>query len=66
VVQRWTASATSYAFVLMPVIAIALGAVVADEAIAATTIVGGAIVSAAVYVGAVRRPAALDGRASGT
>jgi drug/metabolite transporter (DMT)-like permease len=55
VVQRWTASATSYIFVLMPVIAVALGAVVADEAITATTIVGGAIVCAGVYVGAARR-----------
>jgi drug/metabolite transporter (DMT)-like permease len=55
VVQRWTASATSYVFVLMPVSAVALGALVADEAIALTTIVGGAIVCAGVYVGAVRR-----------
>jgi drug/metabolite transporter (DMT)-like permease len=55
VVQRWTASATSYIFVLMPVIAVALGALVADEAIAVTTIVGGAIVCAGVYVGATRR-----------
>ncbi len=55
VVQRWTASATSYAFVLMPVVAIAVGALVADEAIAATTIIGGAIVGAGVYVGAARR-----------
>jgi drug/metabolite transporter (DMT)-like permease len=54
VVQRWTASATSYTFVLMPVIAVALGAVVADEGIAVTTIVGGAIVCAGVYVGAAR------------
>jgi drug/metabolite transporter (DMT)-like permease len=55
VLQRWTASATSYVFVLMPVIAVALGALVADEAIAVTTIVGGAIVCAGVYVGAARR-----------
>jgi drug/metabolite transporter (DMT)-like permease len=55
VVQRWTASATSYIFVLMPVIAVALGALVADEAIAVTTIVGGAVVCAGVYVGAARR-----------
>jgi drug/metabolite transporter (DMT)-like permease len=54
VVQRWTASATSYAFVLMPVIAVALGALVADEAIAVTTVVGGTIVCAGVYVGARR------------
>jgi drug/metabolite transporter (DMT)-like permease len=55
VVQRWTASATSYVFVLMPVIAIALGALVADEAITATTIAGGVVVCAGVYVGAARR-----------
>jgi drug/metabolite transporter (DMT)-like permease len=61
VVQRWTASATSYIFVLMPVIAIALGALVADEAIAVTTIVGGAIVCAGVYVGAARRSPVAQG-----
>jgi len=55
VVQRWTASATSYAFVLMPVVAIALGALIADEAITVTTILGGGIVGAGVYVGVVRR-----------
>jgi drug/metabolite transporter (DMT)-like permease len=55
VVQRWTASATSYAFVLMPVVAIVLGALVADEAIALTTVVGGAIVGGGVYLGAARR-----------
>jgi drug/metabolite transporter (DMT)-like permease len=55
VVQRWTASATSYVFVLMPVIAVALGALLADEPITATTILGGAIVFAGVYIGAARR-----------
>ena len=35
VVQRWTASRTSYIFVLMPVVAVALGALVADERITA-------------------------------
>jgi drug/metabolite transporter (DMT)-like permease len=55
VVQRWTASATSYAFVLMPVIAVVLGALLADEPITVTTVVGGAIVGAGVYVGAVSR-----------
>jgi drug/metabolite transporter (DMT)-like permease len=57
VVQRWTASATSYVFVLMPVVAIALGALLADEPITATTIVGGAIVCGGVYLGAMRRAA---------
>ncbi len=55
VVQRWTASASSYVFVLMPVVAIALGALVADEAIEATTILGGAVVCVGVYAGAARR-----------
>ena len=55
VVQRWTASATAYTFVLMPVVAVALGALLADEAITATTVVGGAIVCAGVYVGAMSR-----------
>jgi drug/metabolite transporter (DMT)-like permease len=55
VVQRWTASATSYVFVLMPVVAVTLGALLDDEAITVTTIVGGAIVCAGVYVGAARR-----------
>ena len=52
VVQRWTASSTSYVFVLMPVVAVTLGALVADEQITATTILGGAIVFAGVYLGA--------------
>ena len=47
VVQRWTASSTSYVFVLMPVVAVVLGAIVADEQITATTILGGGIVSPA-------------------
>jgi drug/metabolite transporter (DMT)-like permease len=55
VVQRWTASATSYLFVLMPVVAVAMGAVLLDEAITASTVVGGAIVCGGVYVGAARR-----------
>ena len=55
VVQRWTASSTSYIFVLMPVVAVALGALVADERITATTILGGGIVCAGVYLGALAR-----------
>jgi len=55
VVQRWTASSTSYMFVLMPVVAVALGALLADERITPTTVVGGAVVCGGVYVGAVRR-----------
>ena len=55
VVQRWTASATAYVFVLMPVVAVAAGALVADEQITLTTVLGGAVVAAGVYVGALAR-----------
>jgi drug/metabolite transporter (DMT)-like permease len=55
VVQRWTASATSYLFVLMPVVAVAMGALLLDEAVTPATVVGGAIVCGGVYVGAARR-----------
>jgi drug/metabolite transporter (DMT)-like permease len=56
VVQRWTASSTSYMFVLMPLVAVTLGSLVADEPITATTVLGGAIVCAGVYLGALARP----------
>jgi drug/metabolite transporter (DMT)-like permease len=55
VVQRWTASATAYTFVSMPVVAVALGALIADEEITLATLVGGAIVCAGVYLGAIAR-----------
>jgi drug/metabolite transporter (DMT)-like permease len=50
--RRWTASASSYALVAMPLVAIALGAVVRGEAITPIFIVGGALVAVGVYVGA--------------
>ena len=56
VVQRWTASATAYTFVSMPVVAVALGALIADEEITLITLAGGAIVCAGVYLGALARP----------
>jgi drug/metabolite transporter (DMT)-like permease len=55
VVQRWTASATAYTFVSMPIVAVALGAVIADEEITLATLAGGAIVCAGVYLGALAR-----------
>jgi drug/metabolite transporter (DMT)-like permease len=58
VVQRWTASSTAYIFVLMPVVAVVLGSLVADEPITLTTVLGGGVVCAGVYVGAVTRPSA--------
>ena len=55
VVQRWTASSTAYIFVLMPIVAVVLGSLVADEPITLTTILGGGVVSAGVYLGALAR-----------
>lgn len=52
VIERWTASATSYALTLMPVVAIALGTLVADEELTAELVIGSACVLVAVYVGA--------------
>lgn len=55
VVQRWTASATTYALPLMPVVAVALAAVLTDETIGLLEVVGGVLVIAGAYVGALRR-----------
>jgi drug/metabolite transporter (DMT)-like permease len=56
VLARWTASATSYAFLLFPLTAIGFGAVLLNEPVQPTFLVGGAIVIAGVYIGAVYRP----------
>jgi len=53
VVKRWTASATTYALPLMPVVAVALAAGLTGEAIELQEVIGGLLVIVAVYVGAV-------------
>jgi len=55
IVQRWTASATAYTFVSMPVVAVLAGAALLDEPITVAVVAGGAIVVAGVYVGALAR-----------
>jgi drug/metabolite transporter (DMT)-like permease len=60
VLSRWTASATSYAFLLFPLVAIFLGAILLGEPVQISFLVGGAIVLAGVYVGAVYLPASRD------
>ena len=59
VVQRWTASATAYTFVSMPVVAVVAGAIALNEEITAAVVVGGALVLAGVYVGALSRSRAV-------
>jgi drug/metabolite transporter (DMT)-like permease len=56
VLARWTVSATSYAFLLFPLVAILLGAILLQEPVQPSFLAGGAIVLAGVYVGAVYRP----------
>jgi drug/metabolite transporter (DMT)-like permease len=58
VLAHWTASATSYAFLLFPLVAIVLGAVLFDEPVQASFLLGGAIVLVGVYVGAIHGPKA--------
>lgn len=64
VVRRWTASATSYMFVLFPVVTLALGAVLADEEIRAWTAGGAVLVMAGVWFGALSPGARTDARSA--
>ncbi|MDH4334455.1 MAG: DMT family transporter, partial [Chloroflexota bacterium] len=50
--QRWTASAVSYVTLLMPLVTVALAAVLTDEQITPSFVVGGAVILGGVYVGA--------------
>jgi drug/metabolite transporter (DMT)-like permease len=61
VLARWTASATSYAFLLFPLVAIVLGAVLFAEPVRPSFLLGGAIVVVGVYIGAIYRPEASAG-----
>jgi drug/metabolite transporter (DMT)-like permease len=55
VVRRWAASAATYALPLMPVVAVAVAAVLRGDPIGAEEVVGGLLVIAGVYVGVLRR-----------
>ncbi len=50
--QRWTASAVSYVTLLMPLVTVALAAVLTDERITLSFVLGGAVILGGVYVGA--------------
>jgi drug/metabolite transporter (DMT)-like permease len=56
VLERWSASATSYTFLLTPLVTIVLGAMVLGEQVRPTFVIGGVLVLAGVYVGAFHRP----------
>jgi drug/metabolite transporter (DMT)-like permease len=53
VIRRLTASTTVYAVAAMPVVAVGLGAVMLNQPITTEVLTGGAMVAAAVYVGAI-------------
>ena len=56
VLQRWTASATSYAFLLFPVATVIIAAWLLGEAVTIPFLVGGALVLYGVWLGAIREP----------
>lgn len=53
VLARWTVSAVSYQFVLMPVFTIALGAALSGERVTLVLLLGSVLVLAGVYAGAI-------------
>jgi drug/metabolite transporter (DMT)-like permease len=50
--QRWSASAVSYVTLLMPLVTVALGAILIDERVTMSFALGGAVILGGVYVGA--------------
>jgi drug/metabolite transporter (DMT)-like permease len=53
IVQNWTASAATFAVSAMPVVAVALGALLLNQPITWQVVAGGVMVIAAVYTGAI-------------
>lgn len=56
VISRWTASGTSYSFVLIPLVTIVLASWLAKEQITLQFLIGGTLVVAGVWVGALWAP----------
>ena len=57
VLARWTASATAYSFLLFPVATVVIAAWLAGEVVTPAFVVGGGLVLAGVWLGAVSPPA---------
>jgi len=56
VLSRWTASATSYSLVLMPIVTVLFASWIAGERITIALLIGGLFVLSGVYVGALAPP----------
>jgi drug/metabolite transporter (DMT)-like permease len=50
--RRWTASGVSYTTLLMPLVTVALAALLTDERVSPSFVIGGAVILGGVYVGA--------------
>jgi drug/metabolite transporter (DMT)-like permease len=59
VIRRWTASASSYQFVLFPIVTILAGTWLANESVTLPLVIGGLFVLAGVYIGGIAKPAQL-------
>ena len=57
VLRHWSASRAAYLFAITPVVTVLLSVWLDDEPVGAELVVGGALVLAGVYVGALRAPA---------
>ena len=55
VISRWTATATNYGFVLIPLVTVLVASVIAGEIVSLTFLAGTALVLVGVYVGAISR-----------
>ena len=55
VIKNWTASASSYQFVLFPIVTITVGAWLAKESVSSALLIGGAFVLAGVYIGGIAK-----------
>jgi drug/metabolite transporter (DMT)-like permease len=60
VLEHWPASRTAYVFVLIPFATVALSAWLDDEPVGGGLVLGGLLVLAGVYVGALRPALATD------
>jgi drug/metabolite transporter (DMT)-like permease len=56
VLSRWTATASSYQLVLMPIVTVTFASLLAGEAVTVALVIGGLLVLAGVYVGAIAPP----------
>ena len=62
VLKHWSASAASYQFVLFPVVAIILGAILERAPMSPSLIFGGGLILTSVYAGAISQPPPAEAR----